>query len=48
MGYIGIVMNLSAGDYIEVIAYQNCGSTVTTVYDSSNTFGYFNIQFLGA
>jgi len=48
LGFTNPILNLSAGDYIEMYAYQNSGGSVNTVYDPNYDFGTFIVQYLGA
>lgn len=44
----GRTVYLTAGDYIEVTAYQNSGSSVNTLVSVSNVYTYFNVIRLGS
>jgi hypothetical protein len=42
------ILSLSAGDYIEMVAYQNSGSTMGILESGSEDFAYMGCQYLGA
>jgi hypothetical protein len=48
MGFAAPILNLTAGDYIQVNVYQTSGNTVNTVYDPNYDFGTFIVHYLGA
>jgi len=48
IGVVNFVANLAAGDYIELMVYQNTGSSQNTLWDSTYGFTYFSVNFLGA
>lgn len=41
------IVNVSAGDYIEMWIYQNGGSTINTAYDGGNTHIFLTISKVG-
>ena len=42
------ILSLSAGDYIEMVAYQNSGSTMGILEAGGEDFAYMGCQYLGA
>ena len=40
------ILDLTVGDYLEVQVYQSAGTTLS--FDITDTFGFFQVQYLGA
>ena len=45
-GHGNTILDLAVGDYLEVQVYQSAGTTLT--FDITDTFGFFQAQYLGA
>jgi hypothetical protein len=42
------ILSLTAGDYIEMVAYQNSGGAATTLVSGGEDFAFMGCQYLGA